>query len=76
MSRVRKFILLAAFALPAALRAEVYDLPAPGNDVVGAVTVVTARHEDTLLEIARRHGLGYEDIVRANPGVERLAATR
>jgi L,D-transpeptidase ErfK/SrfK len=56
--------------LSPALRAEVYDLPAPGDDVVGAVTVVTARHEDTLLEIARRHGLGYEDIVRANPGVD------
>jgi L,D-transpeptidase ErfK/SrfK len=51
-------------------KAEVYDLPLPGNDVVGAITVVTARHEDTLLDIARRHGLGYEDIVRANPEVD------
>ena len=51
-------------------KAEVYDLPLPGDDVVGAITVVTARHEDTLLDIARRHGLGYEDIVRANPEVD------
>jgi len=50
--------------------AEVYDLPPAGNDVVGAVTVVAARSEDTLLDIARRHGLGYEDIVRANPQVD------
>ena len=50
--------------------AEVYDLPLPGDDVVGAITVVTARYEDTLLDIARRHGLGYEDIVRANPDVD------
>lgn len=52
------------------VHAEVYDLPPDGNDVVGAVTTVTARHEDTLLDIARRHGLGYEDIVRANPDVD------
>jgi L,D-transpeptidase ErfK/SrfK len=50
--------------------AEVYDLPPAGNDVVGAITRVTAREDDTLLDIARRHGLGYEDIVRANPDVD------
>ncbi len=53
-----------------AARAEMYDLPPTGNDVVGAVTTVTARADDTLLDIARRHGLGYEDIVRANPDVD------
>jgi L,D-transpeptidase ErfK/SrfK len=53
-----------------AVNAEVYDLPLPGNDVIGAITVVPARAEDTLLDIARRHGLGYEDIVRANPDVD------
>jgi len=56
--------------LPFSAFAEVYDLPPDGNDVVGAVTTVIARQEDTLLDIARRHGLGYEDIVRANPGVD------
>lgn len=53
-----------------AVNAEVYDLPLPGNDVIGAITIVPARAEDTLLDIARRHGLGYEDIVRANPDVD------
>jgi L,D-transpeptidase ErfK/SrfK len=56
--------------LPLGAVAEVYDLPPEGNDVVGALTTVTAREEDTLLDIARRHGLGYEDIVRANPDVD------
>jgi L,D-transpeptidase ErfK/SrfK len=51
------------------LRAEIYELPPEGYDVIGAVATVTARHEDTLVDIARRHGLGYQDIVRANPGV-------
>ncbi len=52
------------------VRAEMYDLPPEGNDVVGAVTMITARADDTLLDIARRHGMGYEDIVRANPDVD------
>ena len=53
----------------ALVRAEIYELPPEGFDVIGAVSTVTARHEDTLVDIARRHGLGYQDIVRANPGV-------
>lgn len=56
--------------MPFCALAEVYDLPPEGNDVVGALTAVTARADDTLLDIARRHGLGYEDIVRANPDVD------
>jgi len=51
-------------------RSEVYELPPEGFDVIGAVSTVTARHEDTLVDIARRHGLGYQDIVRANPDVK------
>ena len=50
-------------------RAEIYELPPEGYDVIGAIGSVTARHEDTLVDIARRHGLGYQDIVRANPDV-------
>jgi L,D-transpeptidase ErfK/SrfK len=53
--------------LPA--RAEVYELPPDGFDVIGALSSVTARYEDTLVDIARSHGLGYQDIVRANPDV-------
>lgn len=54
--------------LPA--HAEMYELPPEGQDVVGALGSVRATADDTLLDIARRHGLGYEDIVRANPGVD------
>lgn len=60
----------AAMALAAVAAAEVYELPPGGGDVVGAVTYVESRAADTLLEIARRHGLGYEEIVRANPAVD------
>ncbi|MGI9320887.1 MAG: L,D-transpeptidase family protein [Thiogranum sp.] len=45
-------------------------LPPEGVDIVGNVQVTAARHEDTLLDIARRYDLGYEEIIAANPGVD------
>lgn len=62
-------ILLLGVLLVNVAKAEIYELLPQGYDVVGAVATITARHEDTLIDIARRHGLGYEDIVRANPDV-------
>jgi L,D-transpeptidase ErfK/SrfK len=56
--------------LSVTLRAEVYELPPAGDDVIGAVTYIESRAADTLLDIARRHGVGYEEIVRANPEVD------
>lgn len=40
------------------------------DDVVGRLQVTHAHAEDTLSDIARRFNLGYEEIVRANPGVD------
>jgi L,D-transpeptidase ErfK/SrfK len=51
------------------LRAETF-LVAPGSDLIGAMGAVPAAYEDTLTDIARRTGLGYEDVIRANPGVD------
>lgn len=67
--RLKELVLL-SLALPGTAFAEVYELPPPGSDVIGAVTTITTRDEETLLEVARRHGLGYEEIVAANPGVD------
>jgi L,D-transpeptidase ErfK/SrfK len=61
---------LLSLAASIAANAELYELPPDGSDVVGTVTTTRARADDTLLDIARRHGLGYEDIVRANPAVD------
>ena len=47
-----------------------FQLPPQGSDVVGRVQVTSARYEDTLLDIARRYDLGYEEIIAANPGVD------
>ena len=68
MKRLQLAIVGCALAQAPAL-AEIYELPPHGYDVIGAVSTITAREEDTLVDIARRHGLGYEDIVRANPHV-------
>ncbi|MDX9875734.1 MAG: L,D-transpeptidase family protein [Spongiibacteraceae bacterium] len=40
------------------------------ESVVGEIQIVQARADDTLSDIARRFNLGYEEIVRANPGVD------
>jgi L,D-transpeptidase ErfK/SrfK len=45
-------------------------LPADGSSVIGADTAITSHREDTLLDIARHHSLGYDEIIRANPGVD------
>ena len=42
----------------------------PDQDIVGTVQTTTASKEDTLTDIARRFNIGYEEIVRANPGVD------
>lgn len=45
-----------------------YPLPDAGN-MVGEVYRVEAEYEDTLIDIARDHNVGYEEIIRANPEV-------
>jgi L,D-transpeptidase ErfK/SrfK len=40
------------------------------QDIVGVVQITTSSEEDTLSDIARRFNVGYEEIVRANPGVD------
>ncbi|AMN47271.1 hypothetical protein ACG33_09220 [Steroidobacter denitrificans] len=59
-------LVLCAAPSPAAT----YAIPADGDTIIGDTHYVTARHEDTLLDIGRLHGVGYEEIVAANPGVD------
>jgi L,D-transpeptidase ErfK/SrfK len=64
---LRSALLLAA--APSAFAAT-YTLPVGEDTVIGEVQTVVAAHEDTLLDIGRRYGVGYEEIVAANPGVD------
>ena len=71
MSKARQFVLVLAAALVATqAAAATFELPPPGVDVIGEVRTVVARHDDTLLDIGREHGFGYQDMVRANPGID------
>src|SRR5579872_5040094 len=50
--------------------ATIYELPENGSSVFGADERIKSTYQDTLLDIARRYSLGYEEIIRANPGVD------
>jgi L,D-transpeptidase ErfK/SrfK len=54
----------------AAASAEVFPLPPSGTDLFGTVQVVAATADDTLIDIARRNDLGYDEIRAANPAVD------
>ncbi|MBB6091836.1 L,D-transpeptidase ErfK/SrfK [Povalibacter uvarum] len=61
--------LFAGFALAGTASAATYAIQ--GTDtVLGEIQTVTAKYEDTFLELGRRYGVGYEEIVAANPGVD------
>jgi len=61
-------VCLAGLSAPA--WATVFELPADGSAVVGTDDRIKSKYNDTLLDIARRYSLGYEEIIRANPGVD------
>ena len=47
-----------------------FELLATDQTIVGEPQVVFARDTDTLSDLARAYGLGYDEIVGANPGVD------
>jgi L,D-transpeptidase ErfK/SrfK len=47
-----------------------FQLDPEHDEVIGELQVTYVEGEDTLPDIARRFNLGYEEIVRANPGVD------
>jgi L,D-transpeptidase ErfK/SrfK len=60
--------LLAGAAAPA--YATQYPLSSPDALMFGDIETITAFGEDTLPDLARRYSLGYEEIQKANPGVD------
>jgi L,D-transpeptidase ErfK/SrfK len=61
-------MLISMVRRPAA--AATFALPPAGNDVIGELTTAEVRDGETLIDIAREHGLGYNEIVAANPGLD------
>jgi L,D-transpeptidase ErfK/SrfK len=45
-------------------------LKSPDQEVVGALQVIHARHEDTFVDIARTYNLGFDELLEANPDVD------
>ncbi len=62
----------AALLLSGATAASAAQYPLTDAEALmfGDVETITAHGEDTLPDLARRYGLGYEEILRANPGVD------
>jgi L,D-transpeptidase ErfK/SrfK len=50
--------------------AAVFELREDGGGIFGTVETIETRYEDTLIELARRYSLGYEELTRVNPGVD------
>jgi L,D-transpeptidase ErfK/SrfK len=47
-----------------------FVLPPRDVQLVGELLKVRARYEDTFLDIGRRYGIGYDELILANPGVD------
>ena len=67
---VRALAVLIALTVARAAASAEYLLPTNGDNVIGRNGTDVALHEDTLFDIARRNGVGYEELVAANPGVD------
>lgn len=68
--RIRFLAAAVAFcATPAAAVDLAFEISA-GDSVIGETAVIESSYEDTLLDIGRKYGLGYEEITLANPSVD------
>ncbi|HEY4365979.1 MAG TPA: L,D-transpeptidase family protein [Steroidobacteraceae bacterium] len=56
--------------LPGLGEAASFVLPTGSDTVIGQTEKVVVGHDDTMLDIGRAHGVGYEEMVAANPGVD------
>src|SRR5512146_1312321 len=71
MTRVGKLILLLTLWSTAPSWATVYELTdGDTTQVVGQDLHVTTVYSDTLYDLARKYGVGSEEITRANPGID------
>ena len=69
-SRMRSPVIALLLVLARAACADQFALPPEGSDAIGETVTTQTEAKDTLLDVARRYGLGYEEITNANPGVD------
>ena len=70
MRRCTRALLLAATAAATLALAEAGAGEKPKDSVVGGIETYKARADDTVLDVARRFGMGIEEMKLANPGVD------
>ncbi len=64
-------VFVVVFALYTPLsNADTYLLPADGDNVIGALGLVEAAHEDTISDLAYVYDQGYQEMRLANPSVD------
>lgn len=66
----RQCLFPCALLVHATAHADIFLLPPPGIDLIGEEASTVSQYEDTMPDIARRYGLGYEEILAANPGAD------
>ncbi|NND60480.1 MAG: L,D-transpeptidase family protein [Gammaproteobacteria bacterium] len=66
----KKISILMLLAMMSAADAALFPLPAPDIDVVGSLVLMNTEYEDTFVSLGQTHGLGYEELISANPGVD------
>lgn len=71
MSRIALLLVLLSLwsSVPSA-QANEYPLRDDGGGLFGEVKRIQTRYEDTLIQLARQHSLGYEELLRVNKGVD------
>lgn len=67
---MRRLMLAALLSGAGMAQATTYSLTSEDALIFGDTETITAFGEDTLPDLARRYSLGYEEIQRANPGVD------
>jgi L,D-transpeptidase ErfK/SrfK len=65
----RLIITASLLLLASAAGAREYTLT-PDSDVIGEIQIIRAVDADTFVGLARRYNVGYEELRRANPGVD------
>lgn len=71
MSRIALLlVLLSLWSSPPSAQANEYPLRDDGGGLFGEVKRIQTRYEDTLIQLARQHSLGYEELLRVNKGVD------
>ncbi len=68
MNSTQQHLLLLFFS--ANVAAATFPLPSPQDALIGHMQYATVHEEDTLLSIGRKYGIGYQQVIAANPNVD------